>query len=77
MPIVRKPNIGRIDQIIRFLISLAMIYIGFIDDQLIPDRLSATILGIFGVINLVVAFVRYCPLYAVTGINTYSEPRHD
>ena len=77
MPIVRKPNIGRIDQIIRFLISLSMVYIGFIDTRIIPDRLSATILGIFGVINLIVAFVRYCPLYAVTGINTYSEPRQD
>ncbi len=77
MPIAIQPNIGRMDQIIRLVISLAMIYIGFIDKTILPDPVSSLVLGIFGVINLVVALVRYCPLYAVTGINTYKPATDD
>ncbi len=77
MPIAIQPNIGRMDQIIRLVISLAMIYIGFIDKAILPDPVSSLVLGIFGVINLVVALVRYCPLYAVTGINTYNPATDD
>ncbi len=69
------PNIGRLDQFIRILLSLSMIYLGFIDAQLIPDPISRFVLGAFGVINLVVALVRFCPLYALTGIRTCATRR--
>lgn len=63
-------NIGRFDQILRIGISVGMIYIGLIDNQFIPDPISSYIIGGLGVINLIVAVVRYCPLYLVAGINT-------
>ena len=67
-------NIGLFDQFIRLGISSGMIYFGFYDLSLIQDKFSATIVGIFGTLNLIVALIRFCPLYAVTGINTYCKP---
>jgi len=66
-------NIGRIDQLIRLGISSSMIYFGFFDLSLIQDEFSATIIGILGSMNLIVALVQFCPLYAATGINTYCQ----
>jgi hypothetical protein len=68
-------NIGRLDQILRIGISLGLVYAGFIDKQLIHDDLSSYIIGIIGALNLVVALIRYCPLYVVTGINTCAEEK--
>jgi len=65
-----KINVGRLDQILRIGISLTLIYIGFVDQEFIPDSLSSNIIGIIGILNLIVAIVRFCPLYVVTGINT-------
>lgn len=70
-------NIGRLDQLIRLCISISMIYFGFFDLSLIQDEFSATIVGIFGSMNLVVALAQFCPLYAVADINTYSKPRSE
>lgn len=64
------PNVGRLDQILRIGIGLVLIWIGFIDDSLIGDRLIATLIGIFGVLNTLAAVVRVCPVYTVAGINT-------
>lgn len=65
-----KRNVGRLDQILRVGISLVLIYIGFIDKEFITDPLSSSIIGIVGVLSLVVALLRFCPLYVVTGIST-------
>ena len=63
-------NIGRTDQIIRLLISITLVYIGFLDTGIISDRMSANIIGSIGVINLFIAIIRFCPLYHASGINT-------
>jgi len=65
-----KINVGRLDQFLRISISLILIYIGFIDDNIIHDPLSSNILGTIGVLFIIVALVRFCPLYTLTGINT-------
>lgn len=65
-----QKNIGRLDQAIRLVLSSAMVYYGFIDRSLIPDHFSGMVVGVLGALNLVVAVVRCCPLYTVTGINT-------
>ncbi len=67
---MRKKNIGRLDQFLRMGISAGMIYAGAF---LIEDPFSAWFLGALGVGNFIVALVRYCPLYAVTGIDTLQE----
>jgi len=66
-------NIGRIDQILRACISLGMIYYGFFDLSLIQDKFSASIVGVLGSLNMIVALVQFCPLYSAVGINTYCQ----
>lgn len=65
-----RTNIGRFDQFLRIGISAGLIYIGFINRTLIDDEFSSNIIGTLGVINLVIALIRFCPLYVVAGINT-------
>jgi len=65
-----KTNVGRLDQTLRIIISLIFIYIGFVDRDFIYDSLSSNIIGIFGVVFLIVAITRFCPLYVITDINT-------
>ena len=65
-----KKNIGVFDMVLRLGLSLVAIYLGFIESDVITDRLSSMVIGILGLLNLVVALLRYCPLYALAGINT-------
>ena len=70
-----KRNVGRLDQILRVGISLVLVYIGFIDKEFITDPLSSNIIGIIGVLSLIVALLRFCPLYVVTGISTCNRKK--
>ena len=66
-------NVGNIDRRIRSLISIAFIYIGFFDDNLISDPISSTIIGVIGIFNLLVVLSRVCPLYSITDIDTLDK----
>ncbi len=70
MNVLKARNVGRLDQILRIGISIGLIYIGFIDRNLVGDSFSATVLGVVGVMNLMVALLRICPLYSMVGIDT-------
>ncbi|MDH5764788.1 MAG: DUF2892 domain-containing protein [Gammaproteobacteria bacterium] len=72
-----KKNIGTTDQVIRIIISLLLIYIGFIDESIIGDSLSSMVLGILGCMSLMVAIIRICPLYTVCNINTDMQHLED
>ncbi len=61
---------GRIDQVLRLGISIVLIYVGFVDQELINDHLTSMIAGIIGIVNLLSALIGICPLYSITGINT-------
>jgi len=63
-------NMSRIDQVLRLGISLVLIYVGFIDQEIIDDSFISIIVGIIGIVNLFSALTRFCPLYFVSGINT-------
>lgn len=65
-----QPNIGRVDQVLRIGISSVLIYVSLLDQHFISDPFSAAVIAALGIGNLVVALVRFCPLYALTGINT-------
>lgn len=66
-------NVGRLDQLLRIGISLGLVYVGFINEEIIADVLSSYVIGSIGVLNLIVALVGFCPLYLVTGINTCTK----
>jgi len=68
-------NVGRLDQILRAGIAIGLIYIGFIDNDIIKDSFSANIIGTIGLINLFVALSRRCPLYALADINTCPQKK--
>lgn len=63
-------NLGILDRVLRCGISAGMIYFGFFSISLVTDHLAGLVLGIFGVANLVVALVGYCPLYRLIGFST-------
>ena len=71
MHITFNKNLGRIDQILRLGISAVMIYLGFIDNSLVTDELTAVILGVAGIVMAFFSLVRSCPMYHLAGINTY------
>ena len=66
-------NVGRLDQLLRVGISLGLIYVGFINDQIIADVLSSYVIGSIGILNIIVAFAGFCPLYVVAGIDTCAK----
>ncbi|MBI5463070.1 MAG: DUF2892 domain-containing protein [Gammaproteobacteria bacterium] len=68
-----QPNVGRFDQILRLGIGIAMVWVGFIDSEIIGDSLMANLLGLFGLFNLVAAVLRVCPFYTLADINTNNQ----
>jgi len=65
-----KKNMGHLDQFLRFGISVVLIYAGFIDETIVHDALSRWIIGGIGIASLIVALLRFCPLYTLAGVST-------
>jgi len=70
---VIKRNLHNIDITVRVLIGFALIYISFIDTSHISNDMARWLLGIFGIVNLLAAALRSCPIYALAGISTYRK----
>lgn len=72
MPMSRflAPNMHTIDRVLRIVIGIGCIYVGFIDWGLIPNAVISVLVGIFGVVNLGSAAVGHCPVYRLGGIRT-------
>lgn len=56
-------NIGKVDKVIRIIIGLLIIAYGIVDSSW---------LGVIGLIPIITAFIRWCPLYCPLKINTDS-----
>lgn len=63
-------NAGKLDRLLRTVIGVVLVYFGFINTGLIGQAVLTTLIGIFGIINLVVAVTGVCPVYTLAGINT-------
>lgn len=63
-------NVGRLDQMLRLVISSSMIYAGFLNEELIQDEFSSILLGIIGVVLMLTVILRSCPMYILLGWNT-------
>ena len=63
-------NIGVVDMVVRLLVGVLLLYIGFFDNPIITAGLSKKIIGVFGGIVTLSALIRNCPLYYLAGINT-------
>jgi hypothetical protein len=69
-------NMHPIDQVLRIFLGIVLIYIGFFNGELISDALFSTLLGGFGVINLISGMMAVCPVYLMAGINTSRKVSH-
>jgi len=59
-----QANVGGADRVIRFVIGLALLSLIFILDG------NARWWGLLGLVPLLTASIRICPLYSVFGINS-------
>ncbi|WP_455208688.1 YgaP family membrane protein [Kaarinaea lacus] len=66
----KGPNMHPIDRVVRLIVGLSCVYIGFIDLSLISSRPVAIVVGIFGVINLWAFTTTRCPVYSAAGFST-------
>jgi hypothetical protein len=66
----KGPNMHAIDRVVRLIVGLICVYIGFVDLSLISSRPVAIIVGIFGVINLWAFITTRCPVYSAAGFST-------
>jgi uncharacterized membrane protein len=62
-----KKNMGKIDKGVRILVALMMM--GLIYMELIPEPWSFVVLGLAGIFVLT-SVINFCPLYVLFGINT-------
>lgn len=63
-------NLGKIDSIIRIIIGVVGIYLGFMENPILSPSISKTIIGVVGVILGVTGIFRFCPIYLLAGIRT-------
>lgn len=62
-----KENIGSIDRIIRIVLGFALLLLLFLLDG------GIKYIGLIGIVLLLTAFIKFCPLYTVFGINSSSR----
>lgn len=65
-----KYNVGTTDRSIRLLIGLLCVYLSLMPNPAIDNEILRIFVAIFGVGNLIVSLVRFCPLYTLADIDT-------
>jgi ABC-type polysaccharide/polyol phosphate export permease len=58
------PNIGTVDRMARLILGIILIALVFVGPK--------TAWGWIGVVPLLTAFIRFCPLYSLIGLKTTS-----
>lgn len=64
-----KANVGTTDRVIRIILGLAILSLFFFLEG------NMKYLGLIGLIPLLTAFIKFCPLYTLFGINTCSTKK--
>ena len=67
-----KPNEGSIDRIIRVILGIVLIIIGW---PVLGNNALGVILDIIGVILLITAITGFCGTYRLLGISTIKAPK--
>jgi len=70
-----KRNMNRLDQLFRIVLGVVLIYVGFINTGLINSDAINWILGLFGIVNIVVAIASHCPVYSLADISTFKDSK--
>lgn len=61
-----KANVGSVDRVVRVVVGLALLSLLFVSNG------NARWLGLVGIVPLATAAFRFCPLYRLVGLSTYS-----
>ncbi|HEX6594200.1 MAG TPA: DUF2892 domain-containing protein [Bacillota bacterium] len=64
-----KTNVGSTDQVVRIILGVVFLSLFFILDG------GLKYISLIGVVLLLSAFIKYCPLYSIFGINTCSKEK--
>ena len=64
---------GLIDRLIRVLTGLVMMYFGFVNQAVIGNFTINIIVGIFGIISIVFAYLAFCPIYTLGNVSTLKK----
>ena len=67
-----KPNEGSTDRIIRVILGIVLIVIGW---AVLGNNTLGVILDIIGVILLITAITGFCGIYRLLGISTIKAPK--
>lgn len=59
-----KANVGGIDKVLRVVVGIALLSLVFVLEG------TARWFGLVGLVPLLTAFVGFCPLYTLIGVNT-------
>ncbi|MDX8391925.1 MAG: DUF2892 domain-containing protein [Mariprofundaceae bacterium] len=65
-----RANLGSADRVIRFILGLGLIAAGFLAGLVAPWNWVA--MGV-GAVLAVTALIKFCPAYAVIGVNTCTK----
>lgn len=68
-----KKNMNTIDRVARVFLSVALIYLGFIENGWITSSFVPVVLGMFGIANLLAAISGFCPVYILANFNFCKE----
>lgn len=68
-----KRNMGQIDRLIRVVTGLVMMYFGFINQAVIGNLTINIIVGIFGIISILFAYLAFCPIYTLGNVSTLKK----
>ena len=63
-------NMGYLDRGVRLIIGCMLLYITLVNNGLIANQVIRYVLLVLGCVNLVTAFVAYCPMYTLANIST-------
>lgn len=58
-----KANVGSVDRMIRFILGFALLGIFFLEG-------NVKYFGVVGIVLIITAFIKFCPLYPLFSINT-------
>jgi len=64
-----KANVGPVDRLVRIILGLILLSLLFILDGTIKY------IGLVGIVLLITAFIKFCPLYPIFKINTYKDAK--
>lgn len=64
-----KENVGTVDKIIRMILGIVFLSFYFILDS------GLKYISIVGIVLILTAFLKFCPLYTIFGINTCSTKK--